>query len=422
MFSALLRSTGWPGILFTTLLVLFTGCSNEDDAPSAASLAEPIVNCNTTSNRLILQGSSGVSFEAVITLDENGDDTTDGNESEAWCSFESNTSVANGSAGREVPLVLEANTSDKYRSARIQVTYTDGYSTTLILWQMPASPDPQFQRSWAEQPVYRAGADYIYKTYMTSLLSSGKYLAGGKRRNFSICFDRRYRVSLWVAYPLHGCYTSPRVARSDAWGYDPNNQLPEIAQSFQAYMGRSYGSGRIRGHQCPSADRYNTTATNEMTFYSTNIMPQNYDFNDGAWGTLENQIRNWAPTIVTSMRYDTLFVVTGAHLTGATITDQSGKQVGNPDKCWKVLLKQKRGQNENRQIWEFSADELQAIGFIFPNDASSAEMKLLDAACPVAEVERLTGFTFFANLDPAVAEELRNREPDATQWPGLSSL
>ena len=422
MFSTFFKSAGWPGILFTTLLVLFTGCSKDEDAPSAASLAEPFVNCNTTSNRLILQGSSGVSFEAVITLDDNGDDTTDGNESGAWCSFESNTSVANGSVGREVPLLLETNTSGKYRAARIQVTYTDGYSTTLILWQMPASPDPQFQRPWGEQPVYRAGADYIYKTYFTSLLSTNKYLMGGRRRNFSICFDSRYRVSLWVAYPLHGCYTSPRAGRSDAWAYDPNNQLPEIAESQQAYIIDSYGSGAARGHQCPSADRYNTAATNEMTFYSTNIMPQNYAFNGGSWKKLEEKIRDWAPTTVTSMRYDTLFVVTGAHLTGATFSDRKGKQVGNPDKCWKVLLKQKRGLNKNRQIWEFSADELQAIGFIFPNNASSKDMKLRDAACTVAEVERLTGFTFFANLDPEVAEELRNREPDATQWPGLSTL
>ena len=120
------------------------------------------------------------------------------------------------------------------------------------------------------------------------------------------------------------------------------------------------------------------------------------------------------------MRYDTLFVVTGAHLSGRTITDRSGKRVGYPDKCWKVLLKQKRGQNENRQIWEFSADELQAVGFIFTNDRAGGQTKLLDAACTVAEVEQLTDFTFFRNLDPAVAAEVKSREPDATQWPGLA--
>ena len=119
------------------------------------------------------------------------------------------------------------------------------------------------------------------------------------------------------------------------------------------------------------------------------------------------------------MRYDTLFVVTGAYLSGWTITDRNGNRVGKPSKCWKVLLKQKRDQNENRQIWEFAADELQAIGFIFTNDAAGGGMKLRDAACTVEEVEQLTGFTFFGNLDPAVAAELKSREPDMSQWPGL---
>ena len=177
----------------------------------------------------------------------------------------------------------------------------------------------------------------------------------------------------------------------------------------------TYGRGYARGHQCPSADRYNTDETNAMTFYSTNIMPQNYDFNGGSWVTLEDKIRAWAPTTVTRMRYDTLFVVTGtipgsAQVSGVTV----------PSMCWKVLLKQKRDQNENRQIWEFSADELQAIGFIFPNDRSGGEMTLREAACTVEEVEERTGFTFFENLDPAVADEVKSREPDFAQWPGLA--
>ena len=30
-----------------------------------------------------------------------------------------------------------------------------------------------------------------------------------------------------------------------------------------------------------------------------------------------------------------------------------------------------------------------------------------DAACSVKEIETLTGFTFFRNLDPAVADEVK---------------
>ena len=417
MFFEFFKTTARPILILAALLVLFTGCNDDESAEDAASLAATTVNCITTANTLITQGSSKASFVATIVLADDGTDGTDGGNGEKWCSFRSQTSVANGSVGQQVPLVLAENTSGHYRLAEITVTYSDGYSTVLRMWQMPFSADPEFQRPWGEQPVWRQGDNYIYKTYYTSLRTTNKYLMGGYRRNYSICYDASQRVALWVAYPLHGCYTAPYTGRTDAWGYDPNNQLPVIETGQQSHG--TFGGGCARGHQCPSADRYNTVATNEMTFYSTNLMPQNYDFNGGSWKRLEDRVRSWAPTTVTRMRYDTLFVVTGAHLTGATVTDGAKNKVGKPSMCWKVLLKQKRDQNENRPIWEFAADELQAIGFIFPNEASSADMSLGEAACTVEEVERLTGFTFFANLDPEVADELKRREPDGEQWPGI---
>lgn len=416
MFSDLFHKTGLSGVMLV-MLVLFSGCSkDEDTAASSASLAATTVNCNATSNRIITRGPAGMAYAATLAFDGG----------EKWCSFESNTTVAAGVVGQDLPLVLEVNTSDQYRTAEITVTFANGYSTLLQMWQMPATSSPEaadYQRSWGEQPAYRQGTNYIYKTYHTTLVSTNKYLMGGVRRNYSICFDASNRVSLWVAYPLHGCYTTPRASRSDAWSYDPNAQLPVIEQSQQANIAGpwSFYQRGARGHQCPSADRYNSDATNAMTFYATNIMPQNSQFNGGSWSSLESKIRDWAPKSVNEMRYDTLFVVSGAHLVQGQYTyDRDGKKVAYPDKCWKVLLKQKRGQNENRQIWEFSADELQAVGFIFTNDRAGGQTKLLDAACTVKEVEQLTGFTFFRNLDPAVADEVKSREPDATQWPGLA--
>ena len=411
MFFEFFKTTARPTLILAALLVLFTGCSDDDDAvESAASLAATTVNCSATTNTLSTQGPAGTTFVATISL-------ADG--AEKWCAFQSQTSVANGAVGEQVSFVIDENTSDAYRAADITVTYSNGYSILLRMWQMPASSHPEFQRAWAEQPAYRQGADYIYKTYYTTLRSTNKYLTGGYRRNFSICYDASQRVALWVAYPLHGCYTTPNSGRSDAWAYDPNDQLPLIERSEQANIVNTYGSGDARGHQCPSADRYNTDATNAMTFYATNIMPQNGSFNGGSWVSLESKIRTWAPTTVNKMRYDTLFVVTGAYLSGWTITDRNGNRVGKPSKCWKVLLKQKRDQNLNRPIWEFSADELQAIGFIFTNDAAGGGMKLRDAACTGEAVEQLTGFTFFGNPDPAVAAEVEKPDAPLSQWPRL---
>ena len=90
--------------------------------------------------------------------------------------------------------------------------------------------------------------------------------------------------------------------------------------------------------------------------------------------------------------------------------------MGYPDKCWKVLLQQK--SNQNKQIWECGADELKAIGFIFPNSNAGENMKLSEAACTVKEIEAQTGFKFFQNLDPAVADAVKEQKK-ISDWPGV---
>lgn len=137
------------------------------------------------------------------------------------------------------------------------------------------------------------------------------------------------------------------------------------------------------------------------------MMPQNGDFNGGSWATLEGKVRGWGGL----RNYDTLYVVTGTYFSDSYRT-MSNTNVGGtirvavPDKCWKVLLRQ-RG-NQNKQISEFGADELKAIGFVFDNTSSSADTELQDAACSVKKIEELTGFEFFRNLDPAVADAVKS--------------
>ncbi len=401
--------SAWLVVLFA-VLILFAGCGDKAEGGAAASsawLAAETVNCETTTNKITTQGDAGLQFEAEILTPDGGT---------PWCSFDliTNSSLMttkSGSVGDPIYLYMMRNLENTDRSVQIRIVFTDGYNTTLTLTQTAFSVSADYDHTWGEQPLYRPNGNYIYKTYYTTL-SNGKYV-----RNYSICYDSNLRVAHWVSYPLHRCYTSPSVGRTDAWSYDPNNLLPIIPESAQAsIVNASYGTGDARGHQCPSADRYSTVATNEMTFYATNIMPQNYNFNGGSWVNLENQIRKWAPTTVTGTRYDTLFVVTGTYFTGATITDRSGKRVGYPAKCWKVLLQQ-RG-NQNKQISAFAATELKAIGFIFTNNQAGADTALSTAACSVADVEALTGFSFFHNLDPTVATTVKGTLTKS-DWAGL---
>lgn len=395
-------------LILSAMLVLFAGCSDNEDGgeKSLARLAAKTVNCKTTTDRILMQGPQGITFTATITAA--GD--------EKWCSFESQTLTAGGAVGGEVPVYVEANATDEFRVAEIAVNYSSGYSTTLQLWQMPYSDMPEYDRAWGELPTYREDADYIYKTYNTTL-SGNKYFPGGYVRNYTVCYDKKTRVSQWVAYPIfYALYEYPRLDRVNSFGYDPNDQLPVIPTEDQQNITRGYGQpGYDRGHMLPNASRLNNYATNRMTFYATNMMPQNSTLNQGVWARLEGKVRDWGP-LPSGTRYDTLYVVTGASFKKSTTIPNSNGPITVPSHCWKVLLKQTG--NLNKQIWELSAGEVKSIGFIFTNDADGAKTSTSAAACTVKEIETQTGFTFFQNLDPGVAAEVKNQK-NIADWPGI---
>lgn len=223
-----MKQTGLLYFAWSAMLVLFAGCSDDDDGgvKPLAQLEAKTVNCITTTDRLLTQGPKGQTFRAKIVLAAG----------EEWCSFDPASrlaTAAGGAVGEALPLYLEENSTEEYRAAEISVTYSGGYSVTLRLWQMPYSATPEYDRAWGELPGYREDANYIYKTYNTTLVGN-KYFAGGYVRNFTVCYDKKTRVSQWVAYPVfYALYEAPQLSRVNAFGYDPNDQLPVIPTADQ---------------------------------------------------------------------------------------------------------------------------------------------------------------------------------------------
>lgn len=416
------------------LMTLFTGCGDDDEqgfGPSFAQLVAETVDCNATTNRIVTEGSPSVSYTATLLFGE--DDA-------AWCSFTPDLSApeltARAQAGSSLFVYLMPNTRDEDRSVSIDVVFSDNTSQRLLLTQTAFSLTVDYDRAWAEQPEWKPGDSFTYKTYYTTI-------NGLRARNYSVCFDRSQRVSQWVAYPVHDAYShysgyeaGKSGGRTDAWAYDDwvteysssSNDFnwgkyrlverrvtqPEIAENDQAYIISGYGlSGHDRGHMLPSASRLASWTTNAQTFYATNMMPQYSTFNQKIWGTLEGNVRSWAGT----GRYDTLWVVTGASFkTAKTFRDRKGNTVGIPSHCWKVMLRLRDGVR--KQLAECSADEVKAIGFLFTNDAAGAALSLREASCPVGRIEELSGFEFFRNLPSDIAAEVKAQHEPA-DWKGL---
>lgn len=408
-----IKQIGMLLVTMSAMLVLFAGCGDKDDGgdkESLATLVAETVSSSTTTNKISTQGPSGITFEATI-VSQGGD--------AEWCSFDLNKQVssAGGNVGDPAYLYLDKNNSDDDRTARIDVTYTNGYSTSLTLTQRAAG-FIDYDRSWGEQPEYRSDDAYIYKTYYATFVSN-QFFPGGKLRNYSVCYDVDRHISHWVAYPIFKkVYETPVLSRVNDFNYDPNDQLPVIPTRDQQYIGtggngRGYGAWVYdRGHMLPQASRYNNYEPNRMTYYGTNMMPQDSTLNRNIWASLEGKVRGWGGL----QTYDTLYVVTGAAFKSTKTIDNANGPIAVPSHCWKVLLRQ-RG-NQNRQISQFKADELKAIGFVFTNDDAGAATSIESAVRSVKEIEELTGFKFFRNLDPAVADAVKSQK-NLADWQGL---
>ena len=278
------------------------------------------------------------------------------------------------------------------------------------------SPLDHLQDAWAELPEQSRQNGVINKTYYTTLSD------GSRVRNYSVAYDTRKMVPLWVAYPLHKIYTTPKIDRTDAWAYDDAITVygeggydiigyeitePKIEQRFQPNVkagGFNDGENRKldRGHMLPSASRYNSWQTNAQTFYATNIFPQNARLNQQNWAEVENGTR-------ASMCADTLYVVVGTLFENSSMFVSRGRAITRPSHCYKLLLRTRNG-NSGKAISQITdPDEIMAIGFLYENSAEG-NVEPYQAVVSIAEIEARAGIKFYPTLHPSVANSVKNQK------------
>ncbi len=415
-----IKSINRSVVAMLVLTLAFTGCdygSTWSPYISKATLSGTVLASNATT--LSGKTSGDPSYKWVLQVVSGGD----------FC-----TAVAQvGMVGTPFSLNISTNEGETERRAEVCITFTDGYTQTFAIRQLAKTENPTYDRAWAEQPEFQEGASLIHKTYYTTL-ANGDFV-----RNFSVCYDTDKLCSRWVAYPAHNIYTSYRnyqtgsttAGRTNAWAFDDavtqykeNSNYnkayeilskynsakdtydtytnPIIPQSKQADIRftNGFGSGWARGHMLPSATRYSTWNTNAQTCYATNIMVQQYSFNGGAWATLENNTRE-------KICSDTLFVVVGTLFEDNKTVNRYSRTVSVPSHCFKLLLRTKKG-NSGKHISDItSAEELMCIGFLYENSGDSENTTMSSAAVSVAEIERRSGFSFFRNINPKIADEVK---------------
>lgn len=229
------------------------------------------------------------------------------------------------------------------------------------------------------------------------------YSFNGKQitaRNYTVCFSGEDHVAYWVAAPRHIMYNGNN--RTENYKADPD--IPSDVQ----YLADEIGDGCNRGHILGSAERGVSRATNNQVFYFSNIAPQlQSGFNTGGGGW--NELEDWVDGQVCA---DTLYQVVGCYFKDYTdgyknsvkakkISYGGRTDVSFPTMFYYVLIRTKKG-NSGKALKDCSADELKCAAFVRSHtnnlkgqDVTSTEMM------SVAELEKITGFTYFANVPNA---------------------
>lgn len=311
-------------------------------------------------------------------------------------------SATNGSdTGSVVAAVVGNEATANLSDLLPATTYTVYGVVTATNGSTPQSSSTTFTTEGARTD-HAAWYELPARTTADETITQTVYPASGSQRNYTMYYDKSTYTAYWVAYPLAKGHMGN--GRSDKWQRNPglaeSEQINVWSSSYGVNLGATTSDGYdsskefyARGHQIPNADRNGSDELVVQTYYATNSTPQIQNkFNGGIWQQLESGVRNIAATT------DTVYVVTGAILQTAGnheaitwITPKSdSKRCPVPNYYYKALLKVRRDASNK-------VTSAMTIGFWMEHREYSND-SYTNYATSVAEIERLTGFDFFANL------------------------
>ena len=384
------------------IALMAVGCGGDnvevETIKSKAYLKTEEVKGESKNCAVVLRAQQGISYTISVTSE--GD----------WATFSGGKTSVEGvmeSNDKVVFIYFSKNPSGESRTAEVAVAFGDGKSFDLSFVQHSYDASVAMTRDWPELPVCKVDDSYIYNTYY------GEMGVKSNARNYTYCFAPEYRASLWVAYPLHSCYTTGGGDRNNSrFGYDP-----DVDTKYQADLGSgSYIGFYDRGHQLPAADRKCSQQMMDQTFYATNMTPQQANFNQKRWGSLEGKVRNMICN-------DTLYVVTGAYFGGehhssiaSSTKDKSGNVCPTPTHYYKALLRTKSGSTGKKISQITDASQLRAIVFWLEHMNSGSDVTITSSDCiSVAELEERTGFVFFPMIDDSIEQKVKQTK-NPSEW------
>lgn len=208
------------------------------------------------------------------------------------------------------------------------------------------------------------------------------------RDAYTVSYNAENRLPNWVAWCLTRDHTNGTWKRKGI-----RFQEDQEVSTPRATDADYYNSGYDRGHMCPSGDNQWSEQAQIQSFLFTNCCPQVHGLNAGDWNEIEAQCRRWAK------EYGEVYIVSGPIMYKGKHKTIGRNKVVVPDAFFKVVLRMKPSPA--------------AIGFIYKNVSGnrpkSAYVNTVD------EVERITGYDFFASL-PDKIENKVEAHADLDEW------
>lgn len=195
---------------------------------------------------------------------------------------------------------------------------------------------------------------------------------------YQLSYSEKHEQAEWVAYSLHKediVYTNHK---RPFFISDP--KVTTKSADWKNYK----NSGYDKGHLCPAGDKRASKRLHDETFYTSNISPQEHNFNAGIWNTLEQKTRYWAK------KYEHLYVVTGGILEN-NLKSIGKENVSIPNAFYKIIL-------------DYTKPEIKAIAFLVPHKDSTKP--LYEFVTSIDEIEKKTGIDFFPELPDSIENKL----------------
>ncbi|HFS67708.1 MAG TPA: DNA/RNA non-specific endonuclease [Flavobacteriia bacterium] len=208
------------------------------------------------------------------------------------------------------------------------------------------------------------------------------------QRYYSLSYNEKKEQPEWVAYALLPSQLK-RIDRKRPY-FIKDKKVKTKSADYRNYK----NSGYDKGHLCPAGDRRFSKDAFDETFLTSNIAPQNHEFNAGIWNRLEQKTRYW------TKKYGKLYVITGGILTDKNLKTIGREKVAVPNRFYKIIL-------------DYKGNKAKAIAFIMPNKDS--DKPLYQFTTTIDHIEALTRIDFFTNLPDSIENKIE-KENNYKNW------